>query len=130
MKFLVTPWAMLASPSDWSIVEIIAISSTGAALGVFIFYNFGDAIFSFIDRQRGRPPKRFTRINRWIIGVKKRFGLKGLLVISGIMGVPFASLIAARYFKSDTTVPLLIMSFTIWSVFLTFLGIGLKSLVF
>ncbi|NNE55508.1 MAG: hypothetical protein HKN32_05775 [Flavobacteriales bacterium] len=118
-KFVLTPSAMIIAPNDWSFLEIVVIVGSGASLGVAIFYFFGDKIFSYLDSKRKNAPKRFTRFNRFITKVKMRYGLKGLLLLCGLISVPISSLLAARYFRSDTTLPLLVMSFWIWAVFLT-----------
>lgn len=126
-KFVVTPYAMMFAPRDWSFMEIVVITASGASLGVFIFYNFGEQIFRWIERHRKHPPKRFNRFNRFIAKIKAKYGLKGLLLICGVISVPIASLLAARYFRSNTTLPLLIMGFWIWTILLTSLGYLFQS---
>lgn len=130
VKFLFTPSAMMASRSapdsrlggDWSFLEIALISASGAALGVFIFYLFGERLFNHLDRHRKKPPKRFSRSTRFIARVRGKFGLFGLLLICGLISVPVSSLLAARYYQSPTTMPLLIAAFVVWSFLLTALS--------
>lgn len=120
IKFLLAAPTMVATNEyDWSFLEVFGITASGAALGVFIFYHFGEKIFDYLDEKRRKKPKVFNRRNRWIVRLKMKYGLKGLLLISGLISVPIASLLAARYFKSDTTLPMMIMGFTIWSLLLT-----------
>jgi dipeptide/tripeptide permease len=120
VKFLGAAPAMVAtSGEDWTFLEVFGITSSGAALGVFIFYHFGDRIFGYIDRQRKKQPRVFNKKNRLIARLKVKYGLKGLLLVCGLISVPIAALLAARYFKSDTTLPLVIMGFTLWSLVLT-----------
>ena len=135
VKFLFTPSAMMASTAareeswighDWSMLEVILVTASGAALGVFVFYTFGERLLLYLDKRRKRPRRRFTRINRFIIRIKRKWGLKGLLLISGLISVPVTSLIAARYYRSPVTMPLLIMAFSVWAVFLTFLSYAVK----
>lgn len=120
VKFLFAAPAMVATNEyDWSFLEVWGITASGAALGVFIFYHFGESIFDYLDRKRRKKPKVFNRKNRWIVRLKMKYGLKGLLLVSGLISVPIASLLAARYFRSETTLPMVIMGFTLWSLLLT-----------
>ena len=115
IKFLFVPYTMLEV--GYQIPEIIFIHSSGAAFGVYLFYNFGDLIFSYLNKKK---KKAFSKRTRWIINIKNKYGLRGLLLISGIISVPIASLLGARYFKSNTTMAYLVMGFFFWSVGLTF----------
>ena len=116
IKFIIVPYLMIEM--DYNFLTIIVVHSSGAALGVFIFYNFGDIIFRLINSWK-RKKKKTTKSKRWIINIKNKYQLKGLLFISGIISVPIASLLAARYFKSNTTMAYLIMAFFIWSLIIT-----------
>lgn len=121
LKFLFVPYAMLEA--NYQFFEVIFIHSSGAALGVYIFYNFGPIIFKLFKRKKKR---KSTKTKRWIIKVKNRFGLRGLLLISGLISVPIAALLAARYFRSNTTLSYVVMGFFFWSVGLT----GLSYLIY
>jgi cytochrome b561 len=127
VKFLITPSLMMASPQD-SFLEIFLITGSGASIGVMIFYFLGERIFRFIDKKRKNAPKRFSRLNRFVARIKARYGLMGILVICGVVSVPISSLLAARYFKSNVTAPLLMLSFWIWALGLTFLNYAIKML--
>ena len=128
-KFLLAPSTMVwFAEYNWSFLEIVLITSSGAALGLFIFYNLGDIIFTWLDN-RTKKPKIFSWRTRFITKIKTKYGLKGLLLISGLISVPITGLIAARYFKSDTTLPLLIMGFCIWSIALTGLSVLLENVL-
>lgn len=127
VKFLLAPSLIMASPQD-SFLEVFLISGSGASIGVLIFYFLGERIFRFIDKKRTKIPKRFTRFNRFVTRIKARYGLKGILLICGIVSVPISSLLAARYFKSNVTAPLLMLSFWIWALGLTSLNYAIKML--
>lgn len=137
VKFLFTPSLMMASTAgdpdswfgyDWSFFEIVGISATGAALGVFLFYTFGERLFAYLDANRKTPRKVFTKGTRFIAGIRGRYGLTGLLLICGLISVPISSLLAARYYRSNTTMALLVMAFAIWAVALTSLSYLVKML--
>lgn len=136
VKFLPAPFLMMASTGDgegwmnhdWSFLGIVSVTSSGASIGVLIFYSFGERFFAYLDSHRKKPRKRFTKINRMIVRIRARYGLKGLLMISGLISVPIASLLAARYYRSNSTMALLVMSFSLWAVFLTSLSYAAKLL--
>ena len=118
-KFIWAPVTM-ATSTDYTWWEILVINIVGAWLGIIIFFYFGKMIVSFFNRKRKRLPRRFTRLNRFIIRVKTKWGLTGLVSIMGIISVPLCSLIAAAYFQENKrTVPALLTSAVIWAVSLT-----------
>ena len=137
VKFLFTPSLMMASTAadkdswlghDWSFLEIVGITTTGAALGVFLFYSFGERLFAYLDSNRTKPRKRFSRGSRFIARIRGRYGLTGLLLICGLISVPISSLLAARYYRSNTTMAFLVMAFAAWAVVLTGLSFLVKLL--
>lgn len=137
IKFLLTPSGMLASTTleesswlyyDWHPLSVIAISSSGAAIGAFLFYKFGEQLFAFMESRRRKPKRVFTRGSRFIAGIRSRYGLMGLLMISGVISVPIASLLAAKYYRGPKTLVSLMVAFFCWSVALTGLSWAIKSL--
>ena len=137
VKFLFTPSLMMASTAadeegwlgyDWSFLEIVTISATGAAIGVFFFYSFGECLFAYLDTNRKKPRKLFSRGTRFIAGIRGRYGLTGLLLMCGLISVPISSLLAARYYRSNSTMALLVMAFAIWALVLTSLSYLVKLL--
>ncbi len=128
VKFLLVPFGMLLKPQvgeHWSLLEVIGITSTGAALGVFIFYHFGEIIFKRFSAKR----KIFNRRNRWFIRVKQRWGFKGLMLISGLISVPIASMLAAKLYRHNpNALPKLIAAFFLWSIALSTLAYGMKKI--
>jgi hypothetical protein len=132
VKFLFVPFGMLLKPDvgeEWSVLEAILVSSTGAALGVFIFFHFGEIIFSWLAHHLNTKKRIFTKRNRWFIRIKHRWGLNGLLVISGLISVPIASVIGAKLYRHNSTaLPKLIIAFFCWSIFLSSLAFGMKKI--
>jgi hypothetical protein len=121
VKFLLVPFFMIYSTREhWTWLETILISSSGAAGGVYLFFHLGEYLFSWWARQFGKSGRVMTRGRRFIIRVKWRWGLKGLLFISGLISVPLASLLAAKFYRhAKNTLPLVIIAFFVWSVVLT-----------
>ncbi|MEZ4800355.1 MAG: hypothetical protein R2809_11405 [Flavobacteriales bacterium] len=119
---------MMSNPGDkyWTFVEIILITSSGAALGAFLFFHFGEFLMQkskSVQGQSAQKKRVFTPMRRTIIRLKTRLGIKGLMLISGLISVPVASLLCARYFKHDkSALPKLILGFFLWSIFLTSLA--------
>lgn len=119
IKFLFTPFVMMTNPdgNHWSYLEIILVTTSGAALGSFLFFHFGEKIMKWLPFKSKRV---FTPMRRRIIGLKLKYGLKGLLMISALISVPVSALLCARYYKHDKgALAKLILGFAAWSVVLT-----------
>lgn len=132
VKFLFVPFGMLLKPDvgqEWNWIETIIVSGTGASLGVFIFYKFGDYIFNWIAHHLKTKKKIFTKRNRSFIRIKHKWGMLGLVAISAIISVPVSSILAAKLFRHDNTaLPKLILGFWIWAVALSSVALGMKKI--
>jgi len=118
-KFIWAPVTM-ATTTAYEWWEILIITIVGGWLGIVIFFYFGKVIIEFFSKRRKKAPKVFTKLNRFIVRIKSRYGLTGLVVIIGIISVPICSLIAAAYFKENRrAVPALLTSVVIWACSLT-----------
>jgi len=118
-KFIWAPLTM-ATTTDYIWWEILLVTIIGGWLGIFIFYYFGKIIMEWINKRRKNPPKRFSQLNRFVVRVKRNYGLTGLVTIMGVISVPVCTLIAAAYFKENKRViPALMASVVIWSCSLT-----------
>lgn len=119
-KFVVTPSLMIAR--GWSFGVTVLVSSLGAALGVLVFYYFGKWLMRKWGEFRGqKEPKRpfFTPRKRRLVRFRRRFGMWGLLTISGLISVPIASVLAAKYYQRDDRMPwILIAAFVVWAAIL------------
>ena len=129
IKFIVTPSAMVASGhAAWT---AWAVTSGGAALGVWSFWNFGKWWFRWLETKLGsrleRGKRVFTPKRRRIVRLKNALGFKGLLFISGMISVPLASVLGAKYFRDQPAGKwLLMMAFVLWAGVLTLLSWALK----
>ena len=132
VKFLFVPFGMLLKPDigeSWSLVEVILITSTGAAAGVFIFFHFGEIIFNWLSHHLNTERKKFNRRNRWFIRVKQRWGINGLMLISGLISVPVAAMVGAKLYRHNpNALPKLIIAFFCWSIALSSLAYGMKQI--
>ena len=115
----------------YSFVETFAITATGGALGVAIFYFGGEWFFSWVESKRkyNFGKRKSSAGKRRLIKVKRSFGLRGLALIAGLISIPLASLIAAKYFRSKKhTLAVMIVSFVSWALLLTAISAYLKNM--
>lgn len=126
VKFLFLPWVMILGAGK-GFLETILISSTGASLGVFLISFFGDRLFHYLsDRGRRRGHKIFTPGRRRLVRIKQKYGLKGLMMVGGLISVPITTLLATKYYKHEAAYRLKVCGgFFVWSVVLS----GLASVI-
>jgi len=124
VKFLVTPSLMVAR--GWGFLTTVLVSSVGAGIGVLLFFYFGKWMLNKWAKFRGeKEPKRpfFTSKRRRVVQFRRKFGMWGLLVVSGMISVPISALLAAKYYHRDERMPwILILAFVIWAFVLTALS--------
>lgn len=124
VKFLVTPSLMVAR--GWGFLTTVLVSSLGAGIGVLLFYYFGKWMLNKWAKFRGqKEPKRpfFTSKRRRVVQFRRKFGMWGLLVVSGMISVPISAVLAAKYYHRDERMPwILILAFVIWAFVLTALS--------
>ncbi|MDZ4752452.1 MAG: hypothetical protein SGI87_12610 [Flavobacteriales bacterium] len=136
-KFLVTPFFMIfssewsASGEHWSWMETILISSSGAALGTFIFFHFGEYIFNWFGHHLGKNKRIFTPGRRRLVRMKWKYGIKGLIMISVFISVPLSSLLAAKFYRHNSSaLPLMITGFFFWAIVLTSIAYAGKIVLY
>lgn len=124
VKFLVTPSLMVAR--GWGFLTTVLVSSVGAGIGVLLFFYFGKWMLNKWAKFRGqKEPKRpfFTSKRRRVVQFRRKFGMWGLLVVSGMISVPISAVLAAKYYHRDERMPwILILAFVIWAFVLTALS--------
>ncbi len=124
VKFLVTPSLMVAR--GWGFLTTVLVSSLGAGIGVLLFFYFGKWMLNKWAKFRGeKEPKRpfFTSKRRRVVQFRRKFGMWGLLVVSGVISVPISAVLAAKYYHRDERMPwILILAFVIWAFLLTALS--------
>lgn len=118
VKFVLTPSSMIAAGYSWTVTILtIGISSS---IGFSAFYFFGDTIFTKLDSLRKKPKKTFSTMNRRLVKIKTQYGLAGLGLVAGILSVPLAGLITAKFFHDDRkAIPSIVLAFWIWTFVLT-----------
>ena len=67
-----------------------------------------------------KPKKVFTKQNRRTVRIKNRFGLVGMASLMGIISVPAAVILVAKYFgKHKAVIPVLVLTAVGWSFAVT-----------
>lgn len=121
IKFVFTPSIMIAQGYHW--IETLLTVGIGACLGFVAFYFFGELIFKSIARWRKKPARKFTRMNRLIVTLRQRYGMLGFGLISGLISVPVAGLLCARFFPDPKkAIPGMLIAFSVWTAVLTALS--------
>ncbi|MCH1574833.1 MAG: hypothetical protein L7S67_01030 [Flavobacteriales bacterium] len=122
IKFIVMPsTAVAAGLNPW---WVFTYSAGGAALGLVALQPVVRSLFDWRSRVRQRKGKpAFTTNRRRIVRVKQNFGLIGIAVLGGLVGVPVGALLAFKYFENRSeTLPVMILSYAAWSALLTTLS--------
>ena len=109
-KFLFAPSTALIY-NKFTFWETIIVCIIGGVIGTTFFYFLGEAIFLLFAKSRQRKDekkraqgiivvrKKFSKGNRRIIRIKRRFGLWGIgFVTPCIISIPIGSVLAARFY--------------------------------
>lgn len=129
VKFVVTPSLMVAA--GFSGLTAWWIASLGAATGVWGFWDFGKWWFRWFEDRLGPRSERgkrvFTPQRRRIVRWKNTLGWKGLLLVSGLISVPVAAVLGAKYFRDQPWAKYqLMLAFSAWAALLSALSWGIK----
>ncbi len=98
----------LALASGFSFFEAVTVTSLGGFVGVTFFVFMSDKfIANFKKRQALKKDnlphnykKIFTKKNKIIVSVKRRFGLLGISLLTPLLlSIPIGCFLAVRYFK-------------------------------
>lgn len=95
--------------------------------GVFVFANFADTIINFINgivhkvfNIKPKPKKIFTKRNRIIVKVWRKYGLLGIAVLTPVLfSIPVGTVLACYFERKRYKVYLyLFTSVIIWALLL------------
>ena len=130
VKFVVTPSLMVAA--GFNFMSAWLTTSLGAAVGVWGFWDFGKWWFRWFEERLGPRSERgkrvFTPRRRRIVRWKNAMGWPGLLFISGLISVPVASVVGAKYFRDQPGAKYqLMLAFVAWAALLSFLSWAIKQ---
>jgi len=118
---------------NFSFLETLLISGSAGVCGSVVFGYLSKEIIKLWEWlmnklfPKRKKPKRFTRMNRFIIKAKKYFGITGIAIISPlILSIPLGSFLAIRFFGDRRkTVILMSISTVVWTIVLYFLYNGM-----
>jgi len=104
-----------------NMLEVMLYTAIGGTIGVLFFMYFADTmkkLYLWYLKKRGKTPRKFTKMNRFIVRVKQRFGLYGLAFITPpLISVPVGAMIAASIYKNKKRVFIFLLGGVIfWSV--------------
>ena len=108
VKFMLGPPLALIV-HGYSFSETVILTSSGGIIGVIFFAYFSEWLINMYERIRnkiskGRHHKKkqiFTRRNRWIVKIKRKYGIIGIAFISpSLITIPVGTFVLVRYFKN------------------------------
>jgi hypothetical protein len=138
--FWTAPYAFLLKLNGWEALLCIEI---GGILGFLLYYYFFRILFAELkrlwpavyfftpvmfkvrfemwrDRQRKRyiTRKKFTSTNKFIVKIRRRYGMWGIIVLSPvILSIPIGALLGTKYFPNrHGFIPWMILSISVWGV--------------
>jgi hypothetical protein len=92
-------------------LKVLLITCSGSITGVILFTNISAVFLKWFHRIKVKyfnsheHPKIFTKSNRRIIKVKKRFGLWGIAFVTPLgITIPLGAFIAERFYKDKKQV--------------------------
>jgi ABC-type antimicrobial peptide transport system permease subunit len=118
VKLLFAPFTALASGFDF--FEAAALSAIGGVIGITFFFWMSELLANTFKSKEGR--KKFTRINKFIVRMKHKIGMKGLAFIGPpFLSVPISSAIMAKFYRHQPVkaYTYLCLSVVFWSFLLS-----------
>lgn len=138
--FWATPYSFGMKLNEW---ETIFFIEAGGILGFLFFYYFFGFLFKelkllwpfvynftpilfkvrfemWVKRQRFRRfnARKFTRKNKMILQLRKRYGMWGVVILSPIiLSIPLGALLGNKYFRHNHHfIPYMIISIVLWGI--------------
>lgn len=92
-------------------------SLIGGCIGIIVFSYIGTYIEKFIVRKFPNRFRKFSKKNRFLVKVRKRFGLTGVVILTPILlGIPIGVLLSLTLTTSKyRIIRPMIASVTIWT---------------
>jgi hypothetical protein len=140
-KFAAT-FPLVIGQFKFSFVESILWTNVGGAAGIFFFAYLSERVLRWWKKLFGGPNRkrskkdqqtkiRFTKRNRRIVRIKKRYGLIGIAISTPfLLSIPVGVFLVVRYYHSSRIKFLyLIASNLVWSVIYTLFYMFLADLL-
>lgn len=114
---------------DFNLWKVLIVTCSGGITGVILFTNISAVLMKWWHNAKmqyfrnHRHPKVFTKGNRRIIRIKKRFGIWGIALVTPLgLSIPVGTFIAERFYKDKKKVVLVFSTAVIfWYVTIYFL---------
>jgi hypothetical protein len=142
IKFMFTPFAGPTPAADLTFIETYVSCVSGAIFSAAIFY-FSSGFFMRRAQQKRaaaeqraletgvllKPKRKFTRMNKLIVRIKRRFGIIGVSMYAPFfLSVPIGSIVAAKFYgKEKRTFPLIVFGMFFNGAITTGLAYGFRS---
>ena len=134
VKFLPCPFAIIGLGFSYWVSVFVCMG--GGMLGMLIFYYASEVM---MKRSRAKklagtnklkaqgkyvPRPVFTRTNKTIVKVKKRFGIIGIAILTPpILSIPIGAVISAKFFKHNPyTIFVLLAAVAFWALTLSYIA--------
>lgn len=117
----------LALGLGFSFFETVVVTSAGGFVGVVVFVLLSDFLVRKLKARKARrrlehperiPDRIFTRKNKIIVIIKRRFGLPGIALLTPLLlSIPLGCFLAVRYFEvKQRIIAYMFGSVLFWSV--------------
>lgn len=117
----------------FSFIEAVIVSTAGGFSGVFVFVILSEKILDLYYKYKSKKStdlvkKNFTRRNKTIVSVKRKFGLLGFsLMVPFFIPIPLGCFLAVRYFKDKQRIIMYLFgSILFWSIAVSSLQLVFK----
>ncbi len=141
VKLLFAPGA--ATAAGFSFHKTLLVTSCGGCTGILTFYYLGyylteqfSALFSRMkivnpDKAPRLGRRVFTRRKRFVIKVRRRFGMFGLALLTpSVISIPIGAVVSARFYRQDKLMlPMLLISTVLWCFVLTLFSLYIKQII-
>jgi hypothetical protein len=142
IKFMFTPFAGPTPAAGLTFAETYISCVSGAILSAAIFYFSSGFFMRRAQEKRAKalkaalalgvpvkPKRKFTRMNKLIVRIKRRFGIIGVSMYAPFfLSVPIGSIVAAKFYgKEKRTFPLIIFGMFFNGAITTGLAFGFRA---
>lgn len=117
----------LALGLGFSFFKAVTVTTVGGFTGVLFFVFLSEKLIENVKKLKTKkqpdnttqaPKKIFTRKNKIIVNVKRRFGLVGIALLTPfLLSIPLGCYLSVRYFKNkQKVITYLFASILFWSI--------------
>ena len=141
VKFLFAPLVSIGYGFDY--LQTVLFTTVGGILGILFFYflskwiirqysKFCPIVFSYFTGEKVErakkilnceqpPKKKFTRKNKIIINLRRKYGFFGIIFLTPVLlSIPIGAFLAQKYYSKKANVLIyLSISVVLWSFFIS-----------